>query len=125
MLKSELIKRTGLKKDTIRHYEKIGLLNPVKLENGYFNYPESTLARIELIKHAKRLGMTLQEIASLIAPWENDEIEVEEKLEIFHYQLERVERKIQELQNTRSYLRHKLAVLREKHESELQTEIPG
>ncbi len=108
MLKNELMKKTALRKDTIRHYEKIGLLEPVRLLNGYLDYPESSIERIELVKHAKSLGMTLREITELIIPWENGAFSIEEKVKIFKDQLTEIDHKIQDLQNTKSYLNLKL-----------------
>ena len=108
MLKNELMKKTDLRKDTIRHYERIGLLEPVRLHNGYLDYPESSVDRIELVKHAKSLGMTLREITDLIVPWENNEFSTEEKVKIFKDQLSEINKKILDLENTRSYLTNKL-----------------
>ena len=59
----QLCRTTGMTKDTIRFYEKIGLLPPVKRKpNGYKDYPESIIEQIKLLKHAKELGFTLNEI---------------------------------------------------------------
>lgn len=108
VLKHQLMKSTGLSKDTIRHYEKIGLLQPRRMHNGYFDYPNSSIERIELIKHAKLLGMSLQEIANLLTPWENGEISNQEKVDIFLIQLNKVDNKISDLLQTKKYLENKL-----------------
>jgi len=108
MLKNELMKKTGLKKDTIRHYEKIGLLQPIRISNGYFDYADNSLARIELIKHAKLLGMSLREILELLRPWESGELSNQQKIDIFKNQLIKVDDKINDLVKTKEYLQVKL-----------------
>lgn len=53
-------------KDTIRFYEKLGLLTKVeRAENGYKNYAKTHIEQLSLIKHAKELGFTLEEIKQL------------------------------------------------------------
>ncbi len=64
MLIGELVQKTGFSKDTIRYYEKTGLLNPreiVRRENNYKDYSEVILRHLLLIKWTKPLGFTLRE----------------------------------------------------------------
>lgn len=61
-----LCQSTGLSKDTIRFYEKIGLLGEIKRKaNGYKDYSPSHVEQLTLLKHAKELGFTLNEIKEL------------------------------------------------------------
>jgi DNA-binding transcriptional MerR regulator len=60
---AEISKRTGLSYDTIRYYEKIGLLPPVKRkENGQKEYEKLHLDRSIFITQLKRTHMPLKEI---------------------------------------------------------------
>ncbi len=113
MLKKALMQKSGLSKDTIRHYEQLGLLQAKRMENGYLDYSDSALERIELVKHAKRLGMSLKQIAALIEPWEQGSIPIEQKRAIFKRQICKVEQQITALQQTRQYLQAKLETLDE------------
>ncbi|WP_221798602.1 MerR family transcriptional regulator [Oceanobacter mangrovi] len=62
----EVIEATHLSRDTIRFYEKEGLIPaPVRSGNGYRHYDESVVRQLKLIKRAKHLGFTLKEIKSL------------------------------------------------------------
>lgn len=62
----ELSELTGMSKDTIRFYEKIGLLPKAKrLDNGYREYSAGLADRIKLLNHAKSLGFSLAEIKDL------------------------------------------------------------
>lgn len=63
----ELAAQTGLSRDTLRFYEKAGLLHPRRRPGGYRDYGEAELARVALIKQAKAAGLTLREIRALVA----------------------------------------------------------
>ena len=66
MLISELAKATGTTKDTIRHYDQLGLLLSTERQAGsrrYKDFSRDNLERIELIRLAKYIGFTLNEIA--------------------------------------------------------------
>lgn len=65
----EISKKTGLSKDTIRFYEKKGLLKVRRTPtpfNNYKEYSQENLKRLELIIKAKQFGFTLNEIADLL-----------------------------------------------------------
>src|SRR3989338_1716476 len=69
MLIGELSKRTGLTKDTIRFYEKQGLIpeaRKIHTFNNYKEYTEETLNRLLTIKKVKSFGFTLNESAELL-----------------------------------------------------------
>lgn len=58
----ELAARTGLSRDTLRFYEKRGLLSPDRQNNGYREYSEQAELILGLVARAKALGFTLAEI---------------------------------------------------------------
>jgi DNA-binding transcriptional MerR regulator len=60
--------KTGLSVDTIRFYEKAGLLpRPVRTEGGYRLYHQREVADLEFIQKAQRLGFSLSEIRELFS----------------------------------------------------------
>ena len=64
----QLAKRAGLNIQTIRYYERRGLMPaPQRRESGYRYYLDEDLSRLEFIKHAKSLGFSLREISELLA----------------------------------------------------------
>jgi len=64
---SRLGKAAGVGVETIRYYQRIGLLaEPVKPEHGYRIYPDSALQQLHFIAKAKKLGFSLKEIAELL-----------------------------------------------------------
>ena len=61
----ELAKRTSISRDTIRFYEKKGLiasLSEPSPTNNYRDYPESTILTLDLIKEARAAGMTIADL---------------------------------------------------------------
>ncbi len=67
MLIGELADTVGLPSQTIRFYERRGLLpEPVRGANGYRIYDQSTLTRLNFIHTAQAAGLTLAEIGSII-----------------------------------------------------------
>ncbi|MEZ8028169.1 Zn(2+)-responsive transcriptional regulator [Enterovibrio norvegicus] len=63
----QLAKRAGVSGDTLRFYEKVGLLQPAsRSDSGYRLYDEDAISRIHFILKAKRIGLTLEEIQELL-----------------------------------------------------------
>ncbi|WP_274309935.1 MerR family transcriptional regulator [Solibacillus daqui] len=58
-------KKLRVSMDTIRFYEKEGLLQPKRLPNGYRDYDESCEAQLKMIVVLKQLGFSLKEIEHL------------------------------------------------------------
>ncbi|MBQ1119980.1 MerR family transcriptional regulator [Streptomyces sp. B15] len=59
----ELAAQTGLTKDTIRFYEKIGLVTGRRLANGYRDFPPEAVTWLQYVRTAQKLGFSLAEIA--------------------------------------------------------------
>ena len=59
---------TGCKVETIRYYEKIGLMpEPARSEGGQRRYHRSHRERLQFIRHSRELGFTLDNIRELLA----------------------------------------------------------
>jgi DNA-binding transcriptional MerR regulator len=62
-----LAKATGLSPDTIRHYERVGVLpRASRTDSGYRLYPASALERVRVVQRALRIGFTLAELAEVL-----------------------------------------------------------
>jgi len=63
----ELASRSGMKADTVRYYEKTGLLPaPPRLPNGYRDYGPAHVERLAFIRHCRTLGMSLDDVHQLL-----------------------------------------------------------
>lgn len=66
----EFAKRSGVGIETIRYYERQGLLaEPKRKPSGYRQYNEAVVGRLQFIRRAKELGFTLGEIKELLGLW--------------------------------------------------------
>jgi len=64
----ELSRRTGCSIETIRYYERIGLLPaPVRSDGRYRLYDTADLRRLSFIRRARELGFTLDEVRTLVS----------------------------------------------------------
>jgi DNA-binding transcriptional MerR regulator len=61
-----LARLAGVSKDTLRHYERKGLLAPRRSSNGYREYPQEALGRVHLVQRALSVGFTLDELSRLL-----------------------------------------------------------
>jgi MerR family copper efflux transcriptional regulator len=76
MLIGELVEKSGLTKDTIRFYEKKGLINldrKSRRENNYKEYSEQVLEKLMLIRKLKEMGFTLNEIDTFLELWREED----------------------------------------------------
>ena len=63
----ELARLAGVSTDTLRHYERKGLLvRPRRSANGYREYPAGALDRVRLVRSALGIGFTLSELAGIL-----------------------------------------------------------
>ncbi|MGH8853212.1 MAG: Cd(II)/Pb(II)-responsive transcriptional regulator [Telluria sp.] len=99
MLKiGELAKRTGCPVETIRYYERIGLLMPPqRSDNNYRSYGERHAQRLQFIRHCRALDMGLDEIRVLLEVRDRPEQECTDVNELLDRHIERVADKIAEL----------------------------
>ncbi len=99
-----LAKQAGVNIDTIRYYERNGLIpEPVRRASGYREYDVADVRRLRFILRAKDLGFTLAEIGELLSlSGDRDVRGVKRRAE---QRLEQVESKIKELQRVRRGLK--------------------
>jgi len=69
---SELARASGFSSSALRYYERVGLLQPVgRTPAGYRLYDEDAVERLAFIGRAKRMGLHLDDIADLVALWQD------------------------------------------------------
>ena len=100
MLIGELSVKTGLSRDTIRFYEKQGLVQVGRKErrdNNYKEYPEGMVARLLTIKRMKNFGFTLNEVADLLDMIEVNEATCDNVSGLIEKKVELLDTKIKEM----------------------------
>ncbi|WP_027417401.1 Hg(II)-responsive transcriptional regulator [Aneurinibacillus terranovensis] len=95
---SQLAKECNVNKETIRYYERLGLIpEPTRTDSGYRMYPENMVQRIGFIKRMQDLGFTLQEIDKLLGVVDRDEVKCKDMYDFTDLKLREIQSKIDDL----------------------------
>ena len=106
----ELARRIGVSKDTLRFYERKGLLpRPERLSNGYRLYPPEAVERVLWIRRVLAAGFTVDELARILAERNRGGIPCRKVRGLGAEKLAAVEDQIRELTLLRESLRELLA----------------
>lgn len=105
----EVARRSGLPSKTIRYYEEIGLIRPLRSSNGYRAFRESDLHKLAFLSRARGLGFPIEVCRMLLALWEDDQRASAEVKRIAEHHLGEIDRKIDELRELRATLSHLVA----------------
>ena len=105
-LSGELARLAGVSADTLRHYERKGVL-PVarRLHNGYRVYPPDSIDRVRLIRRALAVGFTLDELARFMKARDRGQAPCREVRALAEEKLTEVESRLSELLVVRDELR--------------------
>ena len=68
---SDVAARSGLPAKTIRYYEDIGLIKPLRDSNGYRAFRDSDMHKLAFLGRARALGFTIENCRALLALWED------------------------------------------------------
>lgn len=102
-----LAKATGVTIDTVRYYERIGLLSPEsRTDAGYREYAPETVKRLRFVRKAQRLGFSLEEIAELLVFGSSPESTAGDILQITEQKIAEQKTEIDELTQLRDSLVH-------------------
>mgnify|MGYP002663723063 CR=1 FL=1 len=101
----ELARRCGVNIDTIRYYERQGLLPaPDRLASGYRHYEATDIARLRFVRRAKGLGFALDEIKDLLALSDHRDQDMGELKSLAKEKLVDIEDRMMELSKIRDGL---------------------
>lgn len=104
----ELAKASELSADTLRFYEKQGLIASRRLPNGYRVFPDTTLQELALIRLGQELGFTLRQLADLAPVLRGAGLEAAQVRELLASQAARVEDRLAALVQLRDRLTRQL-----------------
>ncbi|PLL13053.1 Cu(I)-responsive transcriptional regulator [Tabrizicola sp. TH137] len=105
----EVADRAGLPAKTIRYYEEIGLIRPLRGANGYRAFRESDLHKLAFLARARGLGFTIEECRRLLALYEDRGRASADVKALAEAHLDDMERKIAELRAMQATLRDLVA----------------
>ncbi|MDZ4096610.1 MAG: Cu(I)-responsive transcriptional regulator [Paracoccaceae bacterium] len=94
---SDVASLAGLPAKTIRYYEDIGLIRPLRSSNGYRVFRQSDLHKLAFLGRARSLGFSIGDCRSLLALYEDDSRASADVKAIAHDHLARIKAKIAEL----------------------------
>src|ERR1039457_1372621 len=105
MRSGELARLCGVSTDTLRHYERVGVLaRAPRTKSGYRQYPPSALDRVRLVRRAISVGFTLEELARLQRIRDKGGAPCRQVRDLALSKLEEVERRLEELTHVRDHL---------------------
>jgi MerR family transcriptional regulator, copper efflux regulator len=101
----EVARRAGLPAKTIRYYEDIGLITPLRCENGYRAFRDSDVHKLAFLGRARALGFSIEDCRTLLALWEDKNRASADVRRVAVENLDRIEEKIAALQAMRDTLK--------------------
>lgn len=97
--------KSGLPARTIRYYEDIGLLQPMRADNGYRDYSGADINRLRFLQRARGLGFSVEQCRQLLSLYDDRSRESADVKAIAEVKLTEIDRKLVELQELRDSLR--------------------
>ena len=118
---SDVAKALNLSVDTLRYYEKIGLLKHVKRsEGGICQYTDNVVVQLQFICHAKRMGFDLESIRELLKFRLHPSNSKPQVRSMVKSKITKLDQRIKDL----SLLRDELQILTQSCESSVDPECP-
>lgn len=106
----------GISSDTIRYYERIGLVPPISRDkNGVRNFTDIDIQRLDFIKCMRHAGLSIESLHEYMHLYSlNDDRTIPARKRILEEEAEKLDERIANLQETRAYLQHKIDVYESK-----------
>jgi len=103
--------QSGISSDTLRYYERIGLLPPVnRNSSGIRDYNELDIRRVEFIKCMRSAGLPIEVLIEYVALVQQGDKTIETRKEILKEQRELLAARMKEMQKTLDLLDYKIRV---------------
>ncbi len=108
---AEVSEQYGLSSDTLRYYERVGLIPPVnRNESGIRDYNELDLRRVDFIKCMRSAGLPIEVLIEYVALVQRGDRTIEARKQILKEQRELLAARMKEMQKTLDILDHKIEV---------------
>ena len=108
---AEVSEHYGISTDTLRYYERIGLIPPVNRNgSGIRDYTEIDLRRVDFIKCMRGAGLPIEVLIEYVDLVQRGDATIETRKEILREQRDLLTARIEEMQKTLDLLNHKIQV---------------
>lgn len=108
---AEVSEQYAISSDTLRYYERIGLIPPVnRTESGIRDYDEQDISRIEFIKCMRNAGLPIETLIRYVGLVQQGDSTIEARKEILQEQRLLLLDRMKELQNTLNLLDYKISL---------------
>ena len=106
---AEVSRRFDLSADTLRYYERIGLIPPVpRTKSGIRDYDEESCNWIELMKCMRAAGVQIEALIEYVALFQRGDETVEARKDLLIEQREQLTARMEEMQQSLDRLNHKI-----------------
>ena len=106
---AEVSRQYGLSADTLRYYERIGLIPPVpRTKSGIRDYDEESCNWIELMKCMRAAGVQIEALIEYVALFQRGDETVEARKALLIEQREQLTARMEEMQQSLDRLNHKI-----------------
>ena len=101
----QISQKTGVSPETIRYYERIALLPPPhRADNGYRQYDDADVERLQFIRHSRMFDFGLDEIQEILAFRDRNEPPCQFVMGVMKEHIQEIERRILDLEKLRDEL---------------------
>ncbi|HET7143158.1 MAG TPA: MerR family transcriptional regulator [Anaerolineales bacterium] len=108
---AEVSERYGISSDTLRYYERVGLISPVSRDkSGIRDYNELDARRVQFIKCMRSAGLPIEVLIEYVGLVQQGDQTIETRKEILKEQREQLVARMNEMQKTLDLLDHKIEV---------------
>ena len=112
---SEVSQKYGLPADTLRYYEKGGLIPPVnRKESGVRDYTETDCGWVEFIKCMRGAGLSIETLIEYVSLFRRGNRTLQKRKQLLIKERDALQQRVEQMQQTLNRLNHKIEVYEEK-----------
>ncbi len=112
---SEVSEKYGIPVDTLRYYEKEGLIPPVhRKESGVRDYTDSDCGWVEFIKCMRSAGLSIETLTEYVALYRKGNRTLQKRKNLLIAERDRLQERVNEMQKTLNRLNYKISVYEDK-----------
>ncbi len=112
---SEVSQKYGLPADTLRYYEKVGLIPPVnRKKSGVRDYTETDCGWVEFIKCMRGAGLSIETLIEYVSLFRRGNRTLQKRKQLLIKERDALQQRVEQMQQTLNRLNHKIEVYEEK-----------